>query len=190
MTIKMRPRSLFHLVIGTLVLSSAVIVTVGAESASANPDAKTLYQQQVDANRAKAIGRPRAVKTAPAAIAPAPPAQRAQGIFDVRQGPVGSDQFQVVNGWAGPVLGKAQWYVVWAGSTGDLAANPHVPGLILQTQVPSLDGTDFVETTIGTFVLPSADGPLRVVAVSDAVVSLATPSGTIVRFNVVTDSFV
>src|SRR5206468_3338635 len=144
---------------------------------------KALYQQRVERDRAVA-----------AAVSPAPkggvhkpipsvaPPQRLQGIFAVKQGPVASSEFQVVNAWAGPVPGQGSLsYVVWAGSSGEVSVPPSVPGIIVQSQSPTPDGKDYVETTLGTFLRPGADGPLRITRVDGAIASMATPKGTTVR---------
>lgn len=188
---KIRPGSAYRLVFGALIVAAALIVGIESSTASTSQSAKSIYQQQVAAARSKAVAAPKASKTIHPAIVPAPPAQRGQGIFDVKQGPVPSDQFQVVNSWAGPVKGRGNvWYILWAGSTGDLSVNSGVPALILQSQSPTADGSDFTNTTLGTFLLPTADGPLHVVSDADAVVTLSTPKGNLVRFNVLTRSFI
>lgn len=165
----------------------AFIVAGAALASGASPSPKDLYRQRVEQQRAADLAQPRASKAAHPTVAEAPPSRRAQGIFPVKQGPLPSDQFQVVNAWAGPVPGQGEmWYVVWAGSTGDLNARPGVPGFILQSQSPTSDGRDFVETTLGMFLRPEADGPLRVNRVDGAVVTMSSPKGATIRFNVVT----
>ncbi len=173
--------------------SAAVVVIIGftvagaALVSGAAPSPKDLYRQHVEQQRSADLAQPRASKTGHPRVAEAPPSRRVQGIFSVKQGPLPSDQFQVVNAWAGPVPGKGEmWYVVWAGSTGDFNAQPGVPGFILQSQSPTPDGRDFVETTLGMFLRPEADGPLRVNMVDGAVVTMSSPKGATIRFNVVT----
>lgn len=188
---KIRASSAYRLVLVTMIAAAALIVAIESSAPSASQSAKSIYQQKVAAARSKAVAAPKASKTIHPVVVQVPPAQRGQGIFDVKQGPVPSDQFHVVNSWAGPVKGQGNvWYVVWAGSTGDLSANPGVPALILQSQSPTADGSDLTNTTLGTFLLPTADGPLQVVADADAVVTLSTPKGSLVRFNVLTLSFI
>lgn len=180
--------------IGAFAVVAVTSVIVGGVALATNSPSspKAQYQQRVDQERAIAVAAPKASKTArPPIIPPAPASERVEGISPVKQGPVPPSEFQVVNSWAGPVPGQGTtWYVVWAGSTGEMSSTPGVPGLILQSQSPTADGRDFVETTLGTFFDPKAGGPLQITAAAGAVVSMTSANGTTLRFNVLTRRFI
>lgn len=178
--------------IGVISGAALAIATASAIGSDSNPTPKEAFLQQHANERATAQAGPRASKQSPPAALIAQPdkPQRQAGILQVRQGPVSSQEFVVLNTWQGPMPGSASvWYVVWAGSTGSASANPGTPGVIVHLQEPTSDGYSVVDTTVGTFLDPKADGPLSIVSVTGAIVSLSSPSGHLFYFHLDTDQF-
>jgi hypothetical protein len=192
---KRKPRRVNWTRLGVLagLAACALAFATGSGIASnSNPTPKDLFLEKQAAERSAAEAAPRASKvtdpTTPIAAAAKP--ERQAGILEIRQGPVSSLEFAVVNTWQGPVPGSgAVWYVVWAGSTGSNSPNPGTPGVIVHKQELTSDGYSTVDTVVGTFADATADGPLSIVSVTGFLVSMSSAAGHLYQFHLDTYQF-
>jgi hypothetical protein len=178
-------------VLGITVGTAVAIAAVAVFASTSNPTPKELFQQQYDKERAAAVVSPRAPKvdaqTVPGVSAKP---KRTPGIVDVKQGPVRSSEFAVVNSWSGPVsAGGATWYVVWAGATASESTSPGLPGVIVDLQQPNADGFGFLDTIVGTFTDRNADGAFAIKGVNGTTLILSTPTGHVYNFDLQTHLF-
>lgn len=137
------------------------------DAASGSARRKPNYQQ----GRAQELARNRG---------PAAPAARSAGINDaMREGPFPAAQFAVHNLYQGPV--GDSWYLVYAGAGRSDGTGPATGGVRVLAQSPA-----GVITTKGTFLAPAGTTPLRAVAVSGTVLTLAGRGGQRLSFDLST----
>jgi hypothetical protein len=115
---------------------------------------------------------------------PGPTPSREAGIQDLRQGDFSPLTFAAVNFWAGPVSGPT-WALVWAGQEEE----PTVKAAVRVELQTSTGGGNYDYQYVGTFPAPTAADSVRLVAWQGTVLTLTTPSGQTLTFNVATDRY-
>jgi len=169
----------------------AIGVSAAVNHGSPTPPTKEQYAQALASQLASDVARHTpAPKVSPTPhMGPTPTAApRQEGILDIRQGPVPPTVFASSNLWQGPLAGDL-WYLVYAGQNMNPDGTRGLPAVIVQTTTTSADGASTSLNSSNTYTDSAADGAFTITAVSGAVMTLTTPLGQTVTFNLQTRQF-
>lgn len=187
----MKRKYITLVVVGGLAAAAGVAIGVSAAVThrTSAPTTKDQYAQALASQRAAEIANHTPAPKVSPSLAPNGPApQRQAGILNIHQGPVPTSVFVSSNLWEGPLSGDT-WYLVYAGQNVNPDGTKGAPAVIVQTSTPSSDGSSFTIQTVGTFSYPAADGALTITAAGTGTLTLQTPSGHTITFNLQTRQF-
>lgn len=127
----------------------------------------------------------------PAAIGSPTYATPSAGIYQVRSGPFSATGFTVSNMCQGPYNGT--WFLVYAGSSAvgepsSASEGPAVGEAAVRIFEEDLTDADAL-TTVGTFVLSDAPGPLSITRAEGSTITLVDARGQSHSFDLATDTF-
>lgn len=135
---------------------------------------------------------PKSPQTPPSFAPCSPEALPTAGIDDssTQVGPGSWETFVTTNQWTGPVAGGgSSAYVLWAGVTGESAPAPGLPAVAVDIRTLSSDGCTVTTRPVGIFTEHRTSGTLAVISVQGDWVSLRSPDGAPLYFDLATDRF-
>jgi hypothetical protein len=178
--------------LSTLAISTVLSGCASTVSGSTPKTPRPAHSQQSASDRAAPVATKPPEGYVPSFAACARIALPTAGIDDsaIQVGPDSWIQFVTTNQWTGPVgSSNTESYVVWAGATGNAAAPPGVPAVVVAVRTIGSDGCSTQTTEVGTYADRSAAGPLRITSVTGGIVYLRAPSGAPIALSLVTHRY-
>jgi hypothetical protein len=173
------------IVAASIAIAGIASISVAAVATASSPSSpKVEFQLAAQQQRHAALAAPAAPKNGHYVPVATQKLTREAGIISARQGPVPATAFLVSNVWQGPTMGSGdRWFVVWAGISRTADGGFGSPGIIVHTQTLTADGYSIADQVLGTFNAPDGDGALEVTGQTGSLISLRTPSGRVIRFD-------